>query len=104
MRQSAACEPRTQRQPITQNATVVDVPGQPKRQYLTPAEVEMLIKSAEKRGRYGKRDGLMIYMAARHGLRRSELVDLRWHQLDLKGATLHVFPCMRMLSLALPSS
>jgi type 1 fimbriae regulatory protein FimB/type 1 fimbriae regulatory protein FimE len=90
MRQSEAREPRTQCEPITQNTTVVDFPGKPKRQYLTPAEVETLVKSAEKRGRYGKRDGLMVYMAARHGFRRSELVDLRWHQLDLKGATLHV--------------
>ena len=34
--------------------------------------------------------GLMIYMGARHGFRRSELVGLRWHQIDLKAATLLV--------------
>src|SRR5262249_11685408 len=61
-----------------------------KRLYLTPDEVAQLIKSAEQRGRYGKRDGLMIYLAARHGFRRSELVELRWHQIDLKTATLSV--------------
>src|SRR5215475_13466165 len=45
---------------------------------------------SRKRGRYGKRDGLMIYMGARHGFRRKELVELRWHQIDLKAATLLV--------------
>lgn len=32
----------------------------------------------------------MILVAYRHGLRASELVDLRWTQLDLATATLHV--------------
>jgi integrase len=32
----------------------------------------------------------MVLMAYRHGLRASELVDLRWEQVDLKSAVLHV--------------
>ena len=32
----------------------------------------------------------MILVAYRHGLRASELVDLRWEQMDFKTATLHV--------------
>jgi integrase len=32
----------------------------------------------------------MVLTAFRHGLRASELVDLRWEQVDLKGAVLHV--------------
>jgi integrase len=32
----------------------------------------------------------MILIAYRHGLRASELCDLRWDQIDLKTATLHV--------------
>ena len=32
----------------------------------------------------------MILVAFRHGLRVSELVDLRWDQLDFQAATLHV--------------
>jgi hypothetical protein len=47
-------------------------------EYLTPAEVEMLIATARKRGRYGHRDATMILIAYRHGLRIGELVALRW--------------------------
>ena len=32
----------------------------------------------------------MILVAYRHGLRASELVDLRWDQIDFATATLHV--------------
>ena len=32
----------------------------------------------------------MILVAYRHGLRASELVDLRWDQVDVPSATLHV--------------
>ena len=32
----------------------------------------------------------MVLLAFRHGLRASELVDLRWEQVDLKGGILHV--------------
>jgi integrase len=52
------------------------------REYLTPSEVEQLIGAAKKRGRHGQRDALAILMAYRHGLRVSELVDLRWSQID----------------------
>jgi integrase len=45
---------------------------------------------AAKRNRHGQRDGAMGLVAYRHGLRASELVDLRWEQLDFKTATLHV--------------
>ena len=32
----------------------------------------------------------MLLIAFRHGLRASELVDLRWEQIDLENAILHV--------------
>jgi integrase len=32
----------------------------------------------------------MILITLRHGLRASEVVDLRWEQVDFKGAILHV--------------
>jgi integrase len=59
------------------------------REYLTEAEVERLLK-ATKANRWGHRDGTMILVAYRHGLRASELTDLRWDQIDFAIATLHV--------------
>ena len=61
------------------------------REYLTPAEVERLIKAATGRGgRHGHRDATMVLLAYRHGLRVSELVALRWDTLDLGLGHLHV--------------
>ena len=47
------------------------------REYLTEAEVEKLMDAA-KGNRWGHRDATMVLVAYRHGLRASELVDLRW--------------------------
>src|SRR6516162_4322429 len=60
-----------------------------KREHLTEAEVERLIKAA-KDNRWGHRDATMVLVAYRHGLRAAELVDLRWDQIDFNGALLHV--------------
>jgi len=59
------------------------------REHLTEAEVERLMKAAQ-RNRYGHRDATMVLVAYRHGLRASELTDLRWDQVDKRTATLHV--------------
>ena len=59
------------------------------REYLTEAEVERLMEAA-KDNRYGHRDAAMILVTYRHGLRASELVDLRWDQVEFRSATLHV--------------
>ena len=59
------------------------------REYLTEAEVEKLMATA-RGNRWGHRDALMVLVAYRHGLRVSELVDLRWDQVDFTTATLHV--------------
>ena len=59
------------------------------REHLTPDEVERLIAAA-KQGRWGHRDATMILVAYRHGLRASELTDLRWDQVDFSAANLHV--------------
>ena len=59
------------------------------REYLTPTEVERLLR-ATKGNRWGHRDATMILVAYRHGLRASELADLRWDQIDFATATLHV--------------
>ena len=59
------------------------------REYLTEAEIEKLLVAA-KSNRWGHRDVLMILLAYRHGLRASELVGLRWEQVDFKGSRIHV--------------
>ncbi len=59
------------------------------REYLTEAEVERLVNAAKK-NRWGHRDATMVLVSYRHGLRASELVDLRWAQVDFATATLHV--------------
>ena len=79
--------------PATVNRTVT--PRRPPnadlrtREYLTEAEVERLMKAA-KGNRWGHRDATMILVAYRHGLRASELVDLRWDQVEFRTAKLHV--------------
>jgi site-specific recombinase XerD len=59
------------------------------REYLTEGEIERL-REVAKANRYGHRDATMLLVGYRHGLRASELVDLRWDQVDFKNAALHV--------------
>jgi integrase len=59
------------------------------REYLTREEVEQLIKAA-RRNRNAHRDATLILVASRHGLRVSELIDLRWAQIDFNRAELAV--------------
>ena len=79
--------------PATVNRTVT--PKRPPnsklrtREYLTEAEVERLMK-ASTRNRWGHRDSTMVLVAYRHGLRASEVVDLRWDQIEFRTANLHV--------------
>ena len=61
------------------------------REYLTGQEVERLMKTAAKAGRYGHRDATLILLTYRHGLRAAEVADLQWSQVTLgKNAALHV--------------
>jgi integrase len=59
------------------------------REYLTEHEIEALTAAA-RQNRSGHRDATMILVAFRHGLRASEIVDLRWDQIDFARAVLHV--------------
>ena len=60
------------------------------REYLTPAEVEKVLQASAKVGRHGARDRTLILLGYRHGLRVTELVTLRWDQVDLKAGLVHV--------------
>ena len=58
------------------------------REHLTPEEVILLMQAAKQEGRNGHRDATLILMMYRHGLRVSEVIALRWDQVDLKqGST-----------------
>jgi integrase len=71
--------------PASVNVTV----GKRSREYLTDQEVERLIEAA-KQNRSGHRDATAILVAYRHGLRASELVALRWDDIELATGRLHV--------------
>ena len=60
------------------------------REYLTEHEVEQLIAAAGKIGRHSHRDATLIMLTYRHGLRVSELVSLRWDQVDLRQGLIHI--------------
>jgi integrase len=57
--------------------------------YLSESQLGQLIKAARK-GRYGQRDATLILIMARHGLRVTEAVDLKWDQVDFTKGHLHV--------------
>jgi integrase len=52
-------------------------------------EVEKLMTAARK-NRWGHWVATIILIAYKHGLRASELANLRWDQVDFQAATLHV--------------
>src|SRR5215510_16236569 len=45
---------------------------------------------AARENRWGHRDATAILLAYRHGLRASELVGLRWDDIDFRTSKLHV--------------
>jgi integrase len=69
--------------PSTKENVTVRVRRRRPREYLTEAEIEKLIDAA-KDNRQGHRDSIAILMAYRHGLRASELVELRWDDVDFR--------------------
>ena len=68
--------------PTHQNRTMPSRPVNSdlrQREYLTPHEIERLIKAARKSGKteaQAKRNATLVLVAYRHGLRAQELVDL----------------------------
>jgi type 1 fimbriae regulatory protein FimB/type 1 fimbriae regulatory protein FimE len=76
--------------PLT--APPIKIPNKDKRsrEHLFPTEVAAMISAAKKIGRHPLRDSTLILMAYRHGLRVSELVALRWEQIDFTGGTIYI--------------
>jgi site-specific recombinase XerD len=59
------------------------------RDYLTRDEVALLLLRAAKKSRHATRNQAMILIAYRHGLRASELVNLRLSDVDLRAGTIY---------------
>jgi type 1 fimbriae regulatory protein FimE len=60
------------------------------REYLTTHEIEDLRKAARTTGRQGHWDDTLVLILFRHAFRVSEVISLRWEQIDLKLGLLHV--------------
>ena len=78
-------------EPNTVALTTLNVTVRPSRprEYLTEHEIEKLMGAA-KRNRWDHRDATAILIAYRHGLRASELVALRWDDIEFATGKLHV--------------
>ncbi|MDX8400696.1 MAG: tyrosine-type recombinase/integrase [Gallionellaceae bacterium] len=63
------------------------------RDYLFPTEIDRLLEAAGKSLRHGVRNRLMVLLAYRHGLRISEVVDLRLSDIDLQAGRIN---CRRL--------
>jgi type 1 fimbriae regulatory protein FimB len=85
---------RTSAEPQT---TVDDRP----KNFLTEAEVTDFLKAARK-GRHGVRNYAMVLLAFRHGLRVSELIDMRISDVDLGTGRLFVHRLKGSLSTSQP--
>ncbi len=59
------------------------------RDYLSEHEIESMIRAC-KTNRHAPRDQTLLLIGFRHCLRSRELCGLRWSDVDLKGARLHV--------------
>ena len=71
--------PTKERGTIDQNA----------KNFLTEAEMKKFLEAARK-GRHGIRDYCLMLTAYRHGLRVSELIDIRLNDLDFDSARIYV--------------
>jgi integrase len=69
-------------------AAATEKQGGPQPRAPHPREIEKLVEAACS-NRHSHRDATMILMAYRHGLRAAESSDLRWDQVDFRGAVLH---------------
>ena len=63
------------------------------RDYLFPTEIDRLLESAGKFPRYGVRNRLMMLLAYRHGLRISEVMDIRLSDIEIQSGRIN---CRRL--------
>jgi len=84
--------------PSIKNENAVD--GRAKN-FLNEAEIASFLKAARK-GRHGVRNFAMMLLAYRHGLRVSELVNMRMPDIDLDTGRLFVRRCKGSLSTSQP--
>jgi integrase len=75
----------TQRHSRASNLSNIQV----ERSYLSEGEVDLLMEAARQH-RWGHRDATAILVAYQHGLRASELVALRWTDIDLTTGRLRI--------------
>ena len=80
--------------PTIENRKVLPTPPKYKtvreREYLTSSEIDQVAKAAKSIGRHAHRDCTIIMIAYHHALRVSELVGLKWSQIDLNQGLIHV--------------
>lgn len=60
------------------------------KRHLTDQEVAKVCAAIHQHARYPERDELMVWMAFRHALRVSELVNAKWQHIDLKTGQIAV--------------
>ena len=60
------------------------------RRYMTDDEIQDTLKIINKRSRNKTRDTTMVLAAYRHGLRISELCELKWQHINLKNMTIQI--------------
>jgi len=60
------------------------------REHLTEKEINNVTETAQTIGRHGLRDSTMVLMCYRHGLRLSELLNLKWDQINFELNLLEV--------------
>jgi type 1 fimbriae regulatory protein FimB/type 1 fimbriae regulatory protein FimE len=80
----------TKKKPAAKRPAKAKVEKETSLLHLTEDQVARLRESAGKTGRNRHRDSTMILVAFRHGLRVSELVRLKWDQVNLKDEDLWV--------------
>lgn len=72
------------------------------REFLTPNEVDNLIDASKKLGRHGHRDATILLMCYRHGMRVSEIISLKWQNIDLTSGLMQGHCCSLICEINLP--